>query len=199
MENVDKTMDETIEHTMGWQELRETVLMLNLAVAQIEMSMRDGDHSVSTLIDSFTTMSGCIRAIGTASSEIPDQVNEETNCKAIRETIQTNGELVAGKTAAAIIAFQFYDKLTQRLSHVSSSLGELTRIVSSATMIGDHGQWDTLRERIRKTYSMVDEATMYDAIMRGESIEEAVTIAMAAGYGDVEDEEDRASGEVDLF
>lgn len=36
---------------MGWDELRNTVLTLNLSVAQIEMSMRDGDQSVSTLIE----------------------------------------------------------------------------------------------------------------------------------------------------
>ncbi len=194
---MDNNNDNDIEHSLGWEELRETVLMLNLAVAQIEMSMKDGDHSVSTLIDSFTTMSGCMQVIDSASSEIPDEMNEDTDCRSIRETIQANGDLVTEKTAAAIVAFQFYDKLTQRLSHVSTSLTDLTKLVADPKQIDAHDRWNELRERIRKTYSMVDEASMYEAIMQGKSIEEAVS--RATDNRDRAADESNNSGEVDLF
>ncbi len=184
-------------HSLGWKELQDTILTLNLAVAQIEMSMKDGDHSVSTLIDSFTTLSGCVQVIDSASSEIPDRPTVETDCRTIRETVQTNVDLVAEKIAAAIVAFQFYDKLTQRLSHVSSSLSELTKIVSDQEQIASHEDWHTLREQLRKTYSMVDEASMFEAIMRGEDIESAIRIA-SSNKERPADEKDN-TGEVDLF
>lgn len=186
-----------LAHALGWKELQETVLTLNLAVAQIQMSMKDGDHSVSTLIDSFTTLSGCVQVIDSASSEIPDQPTTETDCRAIRETVQTNVDLVAEKVGAAIVAFQFYDKLTQRLSHVSSSLAALSTLVSDQDHIDSHEDWHNLREQIRKIYSMVDEASMYDAIMQGENIETALKIATQQQERPA-DEKDN-SGEVDLF
>lgn len=183
--------------SLGWKELQETVLTLNLAVAQIEMSMKDGDHSVSTLIDSFTTLSGCVQVIDSASSEIPDKPTSETDCRTIRETVQTNVDLVAEKVDAAIVAFQFYDKLTQRLSHVNKSLIALTGIVSDGEEIESHAKWHNLREQIRKIYSMVDEASMYDAIMQGEDIATALQIA-TQHQARPADEKDN-SGEVDLF
>ncbi len=183
--------------SLGWKELQDTVLTLNLAVAQIQMSMKDGEHSVSTLIDSFTTLSGCVQVIDSASGEIPDHPSEETNCRVIRETVQTNVDLVAEKVGAAIVAFQFYDKLTQRLSHVSSSLSALTELVSDQEHIESHQEWHNLREQIRKIYSMVDEAGMYDAIMQGESLENALKLATQQ-HERPADESDN-SGEVDLF
>jgi hypothetical protein len=173
------------------------VLTLNLAVAQIEMSMNDGDHSVSTLIDSFTTLSGCVQVIDSASAEIPDKPTAETDCRSIRETVQVNVDLVAEKVDAAIVAFQFYDKLTQRLSHVNRSLIALSGLVSDGEHVESHEDWHALREQIRKIYSMVDEASMYDAIMQGENLETALQVAMQHRERPA-DEKDN-SGEVDLF
>jgi hypothetical protein len=188
---------EELNHKLGWKELQDTVLTLNLAVAQIQMSMRDGDHSVSTLIDSFTTLSGCVQVIDSASSEIPDQPAPETDCRSIRETVQTNVDLVAEKVGAAIVAFQFYDKLTQRLSHVSTSLTALSELVSEQDHIESHEEWHKLREQIRKIYSMVDEASMYEAIMQGENLETALKIATQHQQRPAD--ESNNSGEVDLF
>ena len=185
------------DHSLGWKELQDTVLTLNLAVAQIEMSMKDGNHSVSTLIDSFTGLSGCVQVIESASSEIPDRPEPTTDCRSIRETVQTNVYIVSEKVGAAIVAFQFYDKLTQRLSHVSSSLVALAEIVSNEGETASHEEWHHLREQIRDTYSMVDEASMFEAIMQGEDIHAAIQQASQNKLRPV-DEVDN-SGEVDLF
>ncbi len=194
---MDQQNSDDVTHSLGWKELQDTVLTLNLAVAQIQMSMKDGDHSVSTLIDSFTTLSGCVQVIDSASSEIPDQPTPETDCRAIRETVQTNVDLVAEKVGAAIVAFQFYDKLTQRLSHVSNSLSALSQLVADEEHVDSHDDWHNLREQIRRIYSMVDEASMYEAIMQGEDLETA--LKMATQQQERPADENDNSGEVDLF
>lgn len=194
---MDQQSIDSDDRSLGWKELQDTVLTLNLAVAQIKMSMNDGDNSVSTLIDSFTSLSGCVQVIESASSEIPDQPGPSTNCRAIRETVQTNVDLVSEKVGAAIVAFQFYDKLTQRLSHVSTSLTALAELVAVSGDSIPHEQWHDLREQIRQTFSMVDEASMYDAIMDGEAVEAAIDIACRKRDRPA-DEVDN-SGEVDLF
>ena len=48
---------------LDWSQVRETVLMLKLAAAQVEFSLKDGSNSVNTLTDSFTSMAGSIEAI----------------------------------------------------------------------------------------------------------------------------------------
>ncbi len=39
---------------LDWSQLRETIIMLNLAITQIDQSMNEGNASVSTLSSSFT-------------------------------------------------------------------------------------------------------------------------------------------------
>ena len=39
---------------LDWSQLKETIVMLNLAVSQIDQSMNEGNASVSTLSTSFT-------------------------------------------------------------------------------------------------------------------------------------------------
>ena len=196
---MDQQKEDSDDRSLGWKELQDTVLTLNLAVAQIQMSMKDGNLSVSTLIGSFPSLSGCVQVIDSASAEIPDQPGPSTNCRSIRETVQTNVDLVSEKVGAAIVAFQFYDKLTQRLSHVSSSLIGLSELVSDSKEVASpsHQQWHELREQIRQTYSMVDEASMYEAIMDGEDIQTAIQLA-SQNKERKADEVDN-SGEVDLF
>lgn len=43
---------------LGWSQVRETVLMLGVAMGQIESAMKDGNESVAVdvLSDSFTSM-----------------------------------------------------------------------------------------------------------------------------------------------
>ena len=48
---------------LDWSQLRETILMLNLAVAQIDQSMNEGHSSVSVLSQSFTALATNLRDI----------------------------------------------------------------------------------------------------------------------------------------
>ncbi len=41
---------------LDWSQLKETVVMLNLAIAQIKQSMHEGTSSVDTLAHSFTSL-----------------------------------------------------------------------------------------------------------------------------------------------
>lgn len=191
-----------IDHEMTWSQIRETVLMLNLAVAQIEMSMKDGDQSVNTLIDSFTTMSGSIQVIELAAKDLPDDSSDGTPdagyLSRIRDVITSNSEMVSLKMQEAIVAFQFYDKLTQRLSHVSSSLSALAVLVSDPQKIYSIYEWQGLQEKIRATYSMEDEQQMFKAILSGSSVTEALELMHSEMRVRIENE-DESGEDVELF
>ncbi len=166
---------------LDWSQVRETVLMLNLAVAQIEHSMRDGDDSVETLVNSFTGMSGSVQAIAAAAEDL----GQDGDVQQIRSTILDKCRAVSASMQSAIIAFQFYDKMTQRLSHVASSLGSLGELVVDSRRLFNPYEWHGLQEQIKSKYTVDEELRMFDAILKGASVQEALDLVNPdAGAGE---------------
>jgi len=148
---------------LDWSQVRETVRMLNLAVAQTEMSMKEGDDSVDTLTDAFTTMVARVQVI-------EKMAKSETDIDA--KQIIEQCEAVTDEMQHVIQAFQFYDKLTQRLSHVSHSLDALGNLVSDSGKLYNPIEWSLLQEKIISKYSMPAEHHMFELVMQGKSVEE---------------------------
>ena len=152
------------EKPLNWSHIRETVKMLNLSVARLEHAMSDGEDSVGTLTNSFTSLAASISTMGTAASDLEDS--------SIKDTILRNWTAVSTKVNEAIIAFQFYDRLTQRLVHVSKSLSEMTDLVDNDARINDPYEWKGLQEMIKSKYTLDSDLAMFDAILAGKSVEE---------------------------
>ncbi len=159
---------------LDWSQVKETVLMLNLAVSRIERAMKDGDDSVTTLADLFTSIMGNVGSIGKAADKLPD--NRE------KETITANFDRVSRKMNEAIVAFQFYDLLTQRLSHISQSLAALGELVSDPQRLYNPYEWFGLQDMIKSKYTMDIDRAMFDAVINGATVEEALqTLPASAG------------------
>ena len=133
---------------LDWSQVRETVLMLELSAGQIEGAMKDSNASVEVLTDSFTTMAGYLRMISDTVAGLPD--GGETG--AAKESLRGVTEHVSGMVHQAIIAFQFYDKLVQRLAHVNHSLAGLSGLVSDTSRLYNPAEWKALQEKIRSKY-----------------------------------------------
>jgi hypothetical protein len=93
-----------------WSRVRETVLMMELAVGQIEAAMRDSDSSVKVLTDTFTTMANDMHLITEIARDLPD----EERLSGARKTLIASTSNLSVMVSQAIIAFQFYDRLVQR-------------------------------------------------------------------------------------
>ena len=155
---------------LDWSQIRETVLMLNLAVAHIEHAMREGDDSVNTLTDSFTSMVGDTEVIRLAGEALADGDEKEAilnNCKDINNKMQS-----------AIVAFQFYDKLTQRINHVSNSLSALGELVANPQQLYNPFEWKGLQEKIKSKYTIETDREMFDILLGGASVEDALKITL---------------------
>ena len=155
---------------LDWSQIRETVVMLELAGGQIEGAMKDSNSSVEVLTDSFTTMAGYMRMISDTVASLPD--GGETG--AAKESLAGVAGNVSSMVHQAIIAFQFYDKLVQRLAHVNHSLASLSELVSDQGRLYNPMEWGGLQEKIRSKYSMKEEQAMFDAVMRGVPVKEAI-------------------------
>jgi hypothetical protein len=155
---------------LDWSQMRETVLMMELAGGQIEAAMRDSNSSVEVLTDSFTTMAGYMRMISEAAAALPDSGEGA----AAKTQLLGATEHVTAMMRQAIVAFQFYDKLVQRLSHVNHSLAALSNLVGDNSRLFNPGEWLALQEKIRSRYTMAEEVEMFEAVLAGMPVQEAL-------------------------
>ncbi len=162
------TTSQSQKPDLDWSQVQETVRMMNLAVAQIEMSMKEGDDSVDTLTDTFTTMAARVKVVETLAKEKRNVAND-------MEDIIEQCDAISSEMQHAIIAFQFYDKLTQRLSHVSNSLGSLVELVGDNSRLYNPIEWSFLQEKIKSKYTMPAEHHMFELMMQGMSIEDVLS------------------------
>jgi len=155
---------------LDWNLLRETILMLELAAGQIEHAMKDSNASVDVLTNSFTTMAGYLRSMSDVLDSLPS--NGETDAK--KSEMQRMAENVTGMVQQSIIAFQFYDKLTQRLTHVCQSLASMGELVANRPRLYSPQEWVGLQEKIRSKYTTVEEHALFEAVMKGVPVQEAL-------------------------
>ncbi len=156
---------------LDWSQLKETIIMLNLAVTQIDQSMNEGNASVSTLSSSFTGLATNLSDIQSSITQLSQQDGSSEKMKLI---IEGSTSTALDKVHSAIMAFQFYDKLSQRLDHVSESLSALTTLIGNPAELYSPLAWQALQETIRSKYTMEEERVMFDKVISGVPIEEAL-------------------------
>ncbi|MDY0136051.1 MAG: hypothetical protein RBS36_02655 [Thiomicrospira sp.] len=170
------TSTELANYALGAKEVQETILILNLSVAQIELSITEGDHSVNALIDSFRFMSQHIEEIQSATKQIGEIDNQDAQFQQHHSLLMNQASELAQKMQQAIIAFQFYDKLSQRLGHVSYGLSGLAEIVSHEMRVKDVEQWDAFKSAVRRGTTMREEEELFELIF-----DEDIPVTQAIG------------------
>ena len=160
---------------LNWSQMRETVLLLELAAVQIEAAMKDSNASVEVLTNSFTSMANNMQIISETATTLPDE-GDVGNAK--QQLLGIAGQ-VSGMVHQTIIAFQFYDKLVQRLSHVGLSLGDMGDLVGDTGRLFNPNEWVALQNKIRAKYSTREEIAMFDAVMQGMPVQQAIERFMA--------------------
>jgi hypothetical protein len=177
---------------LDWSQLKETIIMLNLAVTQIDQSMNEGNASVSTLSKSFT---GLATNLSDIQSSITQLSQEDDSSEKMKLIIEGSASTALDKVNSAIIAFQFYDKLSQRLDHVSGSLSSLTALIANPAELYSPIAWQALQETIRSKYTMEEERRMFDRVISGVPIEDA----LIEFNQDMENKSGAEADEVELF
>lgn len=178
---------------LDWSQIRETITMLALAVAQVESSMTDGNQSVNTLTESFTRMADYVKKIRIVTQKVtPEKLPH------FKDVIENAATRLEEDVQNAVVAFQFYDRISQRLDHVCSSLDQLGGILSTPAALYDPQRWHSLQEKIKSSYTMEAERIMFEHILRGHSIEEALEIYRHHFDNPQKSEEDDGD-EIELF
>lgn len=174
---------------LDWSQVRETILMLNLSMTQIEVALHDSSNSVGELTDSFTSISGALDAIQKVAGQLPDT----PEISAAKTDISLLGTEVSNKVGQAIVAFQFYDRLSQRLSQVCRNLDDLGLLVNDPVRLYNPYAWVALQQQIRSKYVTEDDKHMFDTLMKTRDVQKAFAEFMKRKR------EQQPDGDIELF
>lgn len=177
---------------LDWNQVRETILMLGVAVAQVQDALVEGNHSFSTLADSFSHTYLRINEIKAAIHPLRHLVPQDLD---LESKVAELGE----QNTKAVMAFQFYDRLSQRLEHVCTAISNLTTLVSDEEAIYQPEAWISLQKTIRAQYTMEQEKLVFDAILSGKSIHEALAQAGKINLNPEKKEHSAQDGGIELF
>lgn len=151
-----------------WTPEQQIAHMLGLCEAQMESALAESDQAVDALIRAFTGLSETTRALSGIADDLPPEMREKINQR-LKERVGA----IHDEMASAIVAFQFYDKLTQRLGHVRYSLTSLAMFVCNRAQTTQREQWQRLFTTLRRLYRTEEEREIFQLMVQGASAEDA--------------------------
>lgn len=161
-----------VKPDLDWSQVKETISMLCLAMAQIDSTLTDSSRSVGELTSSFTGMAQDAQTI----TRLCDALDSAEKWEQQRHELADVARQMSQQMHRAIVAFQFYDRLSQKLGHVNLSLSHLGDLISDNTRLYSPVEWRKIQDEIRSNYTMECERMMFDLIMQGATIGEALEL-----------------------
>ncbi len=153
----------------NWSPEVETALLLDLCEAQMDAAMRDSDQSVDELVRAFTELVEASRLMSELAKQLPTVA--EGNIDGSAE-LNRRVNAMSQQINDAIVAFQFYDKLSQRLGHVRHSLTTLAMFICNRTQIQQREYWLKLLTSLRRLYRTAEERAVFDLVAEGATADE---------------------------
>ena len=147
-----------------WCHLQETTKLLLLATAQIELSLTDGDHNVTGLGELFTQMAEHL-------GEVNRHLHSSGNTP---QAILAHSDGLLRAIDNGVMAFQFYDRISQRLNHVITALSLMEAMLGDEKRRHSQAAWQDLQGEIQTHYSLDCERQMFAALLKGVPIHEAL-------------------------
>jgi hypothetical protein len=136
----------------------------------MEAAMRESDRAVDALVQAFSGLVDTAQTVGNIAGNLPDP-----NQQAALNGLGKQCEVIKEQMSAAIVAFQFYDKLSQRLEHVRYSLNTLSEFVSDPTLASRREHWQRLVRILRRQYRTAEERQLFE-LMEGDAWAEATLV-----------------------
>ncbi len=173
--------------------IKETITMLCLAVCQIEASLNDSNKSVDSLTASFSDLATHSRSV----DQSIQSMNDQSDLPLIKEKVKETSNEIQTKINQAITAFQFYDRISQRLDHVARSLESVSDTIGDQEKINDINIWQAIQASVKSSYTMESERIMFEHIVRGSTIREALEVYRH--HFSEEDISEEDGDEIELF
>lgn len=173
----------------NWSPQQQTARMLALCEAQLEAATQDSDSAVDSLAKAFTELVTTVRTLSTWSQEA--SATDEGVAPKLSE-VQERCTALSSQIATAIMAFQFYDKLSQRLGHVRYSLSTLALFICDPPNSQKPEHWEKLLGTLGRLYRTAEERAIFDALAGSLSLTAAESQRNLAAV-------ENSAGSVELF
>lgn len=150
----------------NWSPQQQTARMLALCEAQMEAATHDSDAAVDTLVSAFTDLMSAVRELGTlpkADANVTTTEADANNTQALAD-INSRCAALSSQVANAVMAFQFYDKLSQRLGHVRYSLSTMALFICDRSNSQRPEHWEKLLSTLGRLYRTAEERAIFDSI-----------------------------------
>jgi len=163
---------------------KNQITLLQLAAAQLALSLKETEQPFDDLsklfieiVEGYNAIEGLI-----GSTEQSDIIKLQS----LHQDTQT-------RVRNAIIDFQFYDRMTQRLQHIMGTIQDAIRTLELKDN-GNDTDWREIFERIEKSYTMREETQLFNSIRSGEGFEEAVSNLIEQTF-----KKEAVESEIELF
>lgn len=150
------------------QKAKEAVLALNLSVGQLESSLHGTNQSAEKVSLAIVKMNQSV--------EDWSKIANEPDCdpQAFLDYFRSQLPGFAQYNYESTIAVQYFDRLNQRLSHISNCLLELAHIFSSKEQFVDDAKWSELMTMFKKAYVTLGDMEAFEQLIKGMSVHEAM-------------------------
>jgi hypothetical protein len=140
-----------------WTPEQQAARMLALCEAQMEGALHDSEESVNHLIVAFA-------AINASVNELRKLAKPGSTSASSAQSFELQLNKMQQQMDSAVVAFQFYDKLTQRLGHVRYSLSTMALFVCDRQNSQHPEHWEKLLYTLGRLYRTAEEREIFDSI-----------------------------------
>lgn len=155
-----QTADDAIDADRPcWSPAQQLAHTLHLCEAQVDSALSESDRAVDALIKAFTVMVEATRGVGELAQQLPEQLPQSATADLQQRIAEVHRQMTA-----AVIAFQFYDRLTQRLGHVRGSLSALADFVMDTPRTQQRAEWQQLLATLQRQYRTEEERQIFFAM-----------------------------------
>ncbi len=157
----------------------EVSRMFRVAVALIDHAISDGDLAVGEMIERISPSLQWLKRMRRSATAIVDAaaVDDAPQREQLLAEID-EGTVTIGDTLDEIVTtFQDMDRLTQQLNQISGSLLQAEALINDADRIARPEEWQVMYDAMGQTFAMMDAQNLFEAVLRGEPLEEAKRIA----------------------
>lgn len=157
---------------LDWSQIKETITMICLATTQIETAIKDSAKSVNDLTHSFTDISKESKIISTIAEELQPCTSDNQKMTELLSSAKHLNKSIE----SSVISFQFHDRISQKLAHINLGLASLADLIGDPAKLFNPIEWEKIQLEISKSYSLECERMMFEAIMKGATVQEALEL-----------------------
>ncbi|HEX7113541.1 MAG TPA: hypothetical protein VF193_00265 [Steroidobacter sp.] len=175
---------EACERREEWTPEQQLANVLEICGAQMQSALSESDLAVETLLQAFTAFAAMVREL----ESLPEELKNALPA-GFSEQLASVGKQVT----SAVVAFQFYDKLTQRLGHVRYSLSALATFVCNKAQASEREHWQNLLATLERLYRTQEERQLFQRMAQGlpaslasEPIDETTPASAPEQAGEIE-------------